>query len=67
MRIVTMAEARNLPPPTPEELERHRQAMADIALIREAILARRGGVPIPWEDIEWALGDEDDDEDLAAK
>jgi hypothetical protein len=66
MRIVTMEEARNLPPPTPEELAARRRLLDEVAAIRAQILAERGGEPIPWEDIEWALDrgwDDDDDGD----
>lgn len=63
-RVLTVEEARN-PPPTEEEIARHQAAVDAIHENAMAILARRGGVSIPWEEIEAAL-DDDDDEDLAA-
>ncbi len=66
-RILTVEEARNLPPPTPEEVERRREAseklIARLDQQRCAFLAR-GGVPLSPDEFMAAIGRGwDDDED----
>ncbi|MFN0148974.1 MAG: hypothetical protein ACKVT1_20920 [Dehalococcoidia bacterium] len=67
IRVYTVAEALALPPPTEEKLEQRRVALALAAETTRRALERRGGIPIPWEDIEWALEWDDDDQDVPAK
>ena len=63
-RVLTVEEARNLPPPSPEETAQRERAFKAMQELREEILRERGGVPISEEDIEWALRwDDDEDED----
>lgn len=65
-RVLTVEEARALPPLTERELEERRASMARLMAeaekLRQQILHRRGGVPIPDEDIDWALSHDDDDD-----
>jgi hypothetical protein len=67
MRIVTMEEARNLPPPTPEELAARRRLLDEVAAIRAQILAERGGVPISDEELDWALDDDDETDETVRR
>ena len=62
-RVLTVEEAKNLPPPTPEELEQRRRWLAEAHALAERILERRGGVPISDEELEWAMSPDDEDED----
>ncbi len=60
-RVLTVEEARNLLPPSEEELERRRAVLEEILALRAEILRSRGGVPISAEDMEWALLHGDDE------
>ena len=59
-RVLTIEEARALPPPTPAELERHRAALQRASANASAILAARDGTVISESDLEWALAPDDD-------
>jgi hypothetical protein len=60
-RALTVEEAKALPPPTEEELQQHREAVAGLRAIAEEIRARLGR-DLTEEEFWWAL-DRDRDED----
>ena len=60
-RVLTVAEALALPPPTEAELEERRRTFDEMSAITAQALARRGGAPIPSADLEWALDRDDED------
>ena len=63
-RVLSVEEARALPPPLEEELERRRSAIRAMSAITQRAFERRGGVPIPWEEIEQALEWDDEPDDV---
>jgi hypothetical protein len=60
--VLTVEEAKALPPLTDEELARRRAVLAAASADAERWLARRGGVPISEEDLEWAMRPDDEDD-----
>jgi hypothetical protein len=66
-RALTVEEATALPPPTEDELRRHREAVAGLRAVAEEIRARLGR-DLTEEEFWWALErDEDECEDILAK
>ena len=64
-RVLTVEEAKALPPPTEEELARRRAVLAEVRKEVDAFLAAGGRLPTAeeWQDTWEAVhyGDEDDD------
>lgn len=61
-RILTVEEARKLPPPTEEQLARRREAWDGLVAISRKILERRGGIPFSEEEF-FEILDRDRDDD----
>jgi len=67
-RVLTVEEARNLPPPTEEEIAQRRESMAGFLEaereISASIVARPGGRPFTEEELEDLVADDEDDENF---
>jgi hypothetical protein len=61
-RVLTVEEAKQLPPPTEEELAQRRAVLRAMSELARRTVERRGGQPISDEDLEWALSWDDEDD-----
>jgi hypothetical protein len=55
-RLLTVEEARGLPPLTAREVERRKRVIEEIRVLAADILAERGGIPISEDELDWATG-----------